>query len=234
MDPLTIILTSYNRPHLLRRTLESLLGQNDPDWRCLLVDDGSGQATLDVIQELARDPRFDRHYRRHVGEAERTKTTRFSVLLNEKLAELHEGVVGYLCDNVEYEFDLTETVNAWFHFHPDAFAGYVPHKRDMWLAEGRDGIQRLGDADEFGHWKITPPKLLCQLGPGQADGRLDHAQVFHRLPTSVRWPEEPEHRHHADGLFFERLVRTHGPIHRITAQLLTYEHLIGEPVMGPA
>lgn len=225
MDPLTILLTSYNRPQLLRRTLESLLGQNDPDWCCILIDDGSDQDVLDVIQELARGPRFVRHYRR-LGKGERIKTTRFSMLLNEQLEQLQEGVVGYLCDNVEYGFDLTETVNAWFRFHPDAFAGYVPHQRDAWLAEGRDGVKRLGDAMLFGHWNKTPPGFFHALGLRQVNGRLDHSQVFHRLPTRVRWPEGPEHRHHADGQFFEQLVQAHGPIQRIAYQILTYEHLL--------
>lgn len=229
MSEITIILTSYNRPRLLRRTLESLLGQNDPDWHCILIDDGSNSKTHDVIMALTRDARFDVELR-NTRQQQREETTRFSVLLNDRLENLRDGIVGYLCDNVEYDTALVGAVRQFFDVHPAIFAGYVPHRRDAWLADGRDGIGRLGDADEFGHWKMTPPQLLRQLGLGQVDGRLDHSQVFHRLPTSVRWSEGPEYRHHADGLFFERLVQAHGPIHRITTEPLTHEHLLIQPL----
>ncbi|MCS6808220.1 MAG: glycosyltransferase family A protein [Bacteroidota bacterium] len=44
----SVIVCTYNRAHTLSRALESLLCQVETDWECLIVDDGSTDATQDV------------------------------------------------------------------------------------------------------------------------------------------------------------------------------------------
>jgi hypothetical protein len=48
---------TFNRPGLLRRALESLLAQTWPDWRAIVLDDGNGERTRAVLDDL-RDRRL--------------------------------------------------------------------------------------------------------------------------------------------------------------------------------
>jgi len=45
----SIIIPTYNREHLVRRTLESVFAQSFTDFEVIVVDDGSTDATLDVV-----------------------------------------------------------------------------------------------------------------------------------------------------------------------------------------
>lgn len=60
MQPIVSIITpSFNSEKLIHETLDSLIAQRDPLWECILVDDGSSDRTLTVIDEYTkRDPRF--------------------------------------------------------------------------------------------------------------------------------------------------------------------------------
>jgi spore maturation protein CgeD len=219
-DKLTILLTSYNRPNFIRRTLDSLLAQTNPNWRCIVLDDNSNRETLKVIQEY-KDPRFE--LRKHkTTEEQREATVRYSVLINETLPELTDGVVGYLCDNVEYYPELVDTVLKWFDANPDCFMGYVLHRRDVWAM---NGTAILGTALQYGHWDYTPPREIPITDPL---GNLDHSQVFHRLPVDLRWTEDIQYVKFGDGNFFTGLVwHRHEPITPILlGKVLTLEHLV--------
>jgi hypothetical protein len=48
---------TFNRPGLLRRALESVLVQTYSDWRAIILDDGNGEPTRAVLDDL-RDQRF--------------------------------------------------------------------------------------------------------------------------------------------------------------------------------
>lgn len=50
MDLVSIIIPSFNRESLIKETLDSLISQTYPNWEALVVDDGSTDATCDVVQ----------------------------------------------------------------------------------------------------------------------------------------------------------------------------------------
>lgn len=55
----SIIIPVYNVEPYLRACLDSLLGQKDSDWECICVDDGSSDASADILAEYLRyDSRF--------------------------------------------------------------------------------------------------------------------------------------------------------------------------------
>lgn len=217
---LNIILTSWNRPNLIKRTIDSLLAQTSDQWRLWIQDDGSYKKTRDIIEGYCEQSDQITAYFRKVSKADRERPARYSLLINELLPTFTDGVIGYLCDNAEYHPDTVQTVLAFFDSNPDVYAGYTDHLRDAWQADGIDGVERIGSASDFGHWNRLPPRSGPQNYP---QGVLDHSQVFHRAPCDIEWPEiDP-----ADGYFFNELVRQHGDIMPIApGQVLTYEHLL--------
>jgi len=61
---LSIIIPTFNRAHLIRETLDSILLQSYQNWECLIVDDGSTDHTSGVVQEYSnKDSRFQYHQR---------------------------------------------------------------------------------------------------------------------------------------------------------------------------
>lgn len=55
----SVIIPVYNREQLVGETLESLSSQSYQNWECILVDDGSTDNTLEVMQEFSKsDPRI--------------------------------------------------------------------------------------------------------------------------------------------------------------------------------
>lgn len=46
----SVIICTYNRAKLLSRALESLLAQTETDWEAIVVDDGSTDATAEIVR----------------------------------------------------------------------------------------------------------------------------------------------------------------------------------------
>ncbi len=51
---ISIIIPSYNRATLIKETLQSVVAQTSPDWECIVVDDGSTDATIAVVSAFAK------------------------------------------------------------------------------------------------------------------------------------------------------------------------------------
>lgn len=50
----SVIITTYNRAHLLKRALNSLLLQTEKDWEAIVVDDGSTDNTEEVLSSFLK------------------------------------------------------------------------------------------------------------------------------------------------------------------------------------
>lgn len=56
---ITIVLTTYNRAHLIGETLDSIIAQTYKNWKCFIVDDNSTDHTKGVVQKyVENDDRF--------------------------------------------------------------------------------------------------------------------------------------------------------------------------------
>ncbi|EGV44403.1 glycosyltransferase family 2 protein [Bizionia argentinensis JUB59] len=54
----TIIMSTYNRAHLILESLQSIENQNFKNWECLIIDDGGTDNTEEVIKPFLNDKRF--------------------------------------------------------------------------------------------------------------------------------------------------------------------------------
>lgn len=58
----SIIIPTYNRGHLIGETLDTVLKQTYTNWECIVVDDGSTDATEELLHTyIAKDNRFQYH-----------------------------------------------------------------------------------------------------------------------------------------------------------------------------
>ncbi|MBK8020940.1 MAG: glycosyltransferase [Chloroflexi bacterium] len=57
MTPITILTPSYNQAQYIRATIDSVLGQDFPDFEYLVVDGGSTDGTVDILKSYS-DPRM--------------------------------------------------------------------------------------------------------------------------------------------------------------------------------
>ncbi|MCL7764203.1 glycosyltransferase [Polaribacter sp. Z014] len=61
---ISIIIPTYNRAHIISETLNSIIAQTYRNWECIIVDDGSTDGTITVIdQYIKKDNRFQYHKR---------------------------------------------------------------------------------------------------------------------------------------------------------------------------
>jgi len=55
----SIIIPTYNRAHLIEETLNSIIIQSYKNWECIIIDDGSSDNTLDLLElYVLKDSRF--------------------------------------------------------------------------------------------------------------------------------------------------------------------------------
>ena len=140
-----IILTSYNRPHLVVDAIESVFEQEDQDWRLYIMDDGSLPETTDAIRAT-----IEKRYHwsslnvylgvgmvSEYGEAggrgvtvawgpsrsagERKRTISYSYQINKALTFLlhEERYVTYLCDDDYFYPESVGARAAHLDEHPD-------------------------------------------------------------------------------------------------------------------
>src|SRR3990167_7566972 len=67
---ISVILPTYNREKLLREAIESVKKQTFADWELIVVDDGSTDATRDILKDYcAKDLRIKMLRGNHGGAA---------------------------------------------------------------------------------------------------------------------------------------------------------------------
>lgn len=64
----SIVVTTYNRRHLLERAIKSIIAQIEQEWEAIIVDDGSGDSTHEYCIKLCKtDQRFSYFYHQNQG-----------------------------------------------------------------------------------------------------------------------------------------------------------------------
>ncbi|MBM4172932.1 MAG: glycosyltransferase family 2 protein [Ignavibacteria bacterium] len=66
----SVIVTAYNRSHIIDRALSSLINQVEQDWECIIVDDGSTDDVSGTVNKyINNDDRFRFIQHSHRGQA---------------------------------------------------------------------------------------------------------------------------------------------------------------------
>jgi glycosyltransferase involved in cell wall biosynthesis len=127
IDPLiSIIIPTFNRAHLIGVTLDSILVQTFTNWECIIVDDGSTDATEKLVGEyIKKDNRFQyysrpinsikganacRNYGFEVSKGEYIKwfdsdDIMFPNLLEKQILSFNKDVDVSVCKLAFYDFD---------------------------------------------------------------------------------------------------------------------------------
>jgi len=188
----SVVLSSYNRPRMVREAISSILAQTVQDWQAIVADDGSTDETLAAIgAAVGDDPRFFVLRGKPVPEAERTVPGRYVDRINEALPLCTGGIVHYLADDDWFLPGRFAAFDRLFAA-PAVMVGYG-------RLQYRDSDGVVGETDRFPA-EVDWPKDV-----------LDHNQVAHRLDCLKRvpaWPKEcgyDKQGYGADGCFFNAL-----------------------------
>jgi glycosyltransferase involved in cell wall biosynthesis len=189
MSPRISILTpSHNRADLLPQTIDSVLRQSCGDFEMIVVDDGSTDATRDVVEGY-RDPRLLFVGLPHVGN--------LSKLRNAGVERARGELVAFLdSDDLWHDDKLQEQVEL-FDRHPDvgwSFCGYEsfdangPLRRNVFGEEEREALVDWifptvirGGMTIYTSTVMARRSLLAEAGPFNEELLIADFELFTRL-----------------------------------------------------
>jgi glycosyltransferase involved in cell wall biosynthesis len=196
MTPLFTVLTAtYNRAHTLPRVWESLRAQSFPDFEWIVVDDGSTDATANLVAEWTAKAPFPVRYFKQDNKGKHVATNRGVELASGELMVILDS------DDACVPETLERLAFHWRSIPEDRRAGYygiVCHCADT---AGR----RIGDA--FPAQVVDAPGLDCRYrwhvrGEKWGTIRTD-------LMRSHPFPEKPERMRIPESVVWDRLLQTH-------------------------
>lgn len=202
MPRASIILTTYNRPERLERAIESVLSQTFKDFELLLMDDNSDDPKqIEVLNKYKDYDRINLHIS-DVEDEDRSKSVRYSVLINEAFKVAKGEFIAYICDDDRFEPDRIERFIHKFDLEPDVhFIG-----GDQICVIERNGLE-----------EPMPNHVRTQTTVNSNPNcQVDHTSVMHRssvLEKVPQWKEDPTYWGSADGEFFEELGKAGFPMH---------------------
>ncbi|MDN4523619.1 glycosyltransferase family 2 protein [Fictibacillus fluitans] len=197
MVKVSIILTSYNKPDLVGKSIQSILVQTHTDWELFIMDDHSNQETLSAILPFLQDSRIT-YINSNVKDEDRHKVTRYAYLINQAYEQLTGDYVCYLTDDTEYLPHRLEKMLAYFQENPGKDVVYSRQKAEYYNHDGRHL-----------YYMLLPAEDVLE----RAANRVDHCSVMHtrRIAEKIRkkhgtyWDDDRAFWFNADAVFWSRL-----------------------------
>lgn len=155
MSAVLLIVPCYNAAAFLSDTIESVMRQDMRDWELVLVDDGSRDATWDIIQRyVALDPRISGFQKPNGGT---TKARNFGFAK----AATSSRYVTFLDHDDQWEPDAMSRMSAYLDAHPDVGL----------LACQFQELNAKGERQGVGHVSRWSPGFLIphDLGPDDVE-----------------------------------------------------------------
>jgi len=216
MPRLSILLSSFNRPHRLARAIRSVLAQTYQDFELIILDDNSPDPKVREVIEHAQWYQLASHRIHAVNslatQEEKQRTCTFGALINEGLRLADGELISYLCDSAEYLPKRCERLIEWLDARPDCpivwdLQDY--HREDangvlLWKEERQEspGYAMMWDGGDG---------LVRQLAEANF---LDHNGCIERR-NDVPWSERVEDWHVIDWERWKRMAALGYGFHQI-------------------
>lgn len=199
---ISTILTSYNRPVLIKHALQSVFEQSGPA-EVIIVDDMSDEDVFGAVKSIPCPADFVVKWKVMQGQKptmqERLRTNRLSNCLNLALTAVEGDLIVYLVDDDYF-------LPGWFDAIRNVFVS-----TNVQLAFGREYVS--ADMSR----RKTKDECLAENGQcrwfesvDDPFGVLDHNQIVHRRSllegmTQPWWPISDSYRSGPDAYFFRSL-----------------------------
>ena len=191
----SVILTSYNKPDFLKKSIQSVLNQTYEDFSLIVADDNSpNKEVWNVISSFTDDRLVA--FNSYISDQDRYKTARYATQINTAVRMYSSSK--YLCYLADDDFYYPEMLERMVNYaektgHDAVFC--AQHVLDV------DGNVDGGGADGRGIRWFTEPLV-------RGADRLDHNQVMttRKLFDQVGgWDDHPAAWGGADAFFFNRI-----------------------------
>lgn len=209
MLKVSCILTSYNRPIMVKESITSVLTQSYPYWELLIVDDHSNRDTQEVLRAYASDDPRIQIIQSGVGEQDRRKTARYATCINMAIPFITGDLVTYLTDDDIYYPERFERMVEVFETNEHI---HIVYGKQCFAVMGDDGLI---------HKSGIRPLVGITREPAE---KLDHNSIMHRascFQLVPRWNDDPSIWAWADAVFFQQLA-AHWDFHPV--DYVTDEH----------
>jgi len=194
------ILTSYNRPGLVRQALKSLQDQTHRNFEVLIYDDSSQMDILPIVAEFKLP--VSQVFMSKVTPLERRSINRLSVNINKGLRAASGDLVCFLADDDYYFPTWFEAAAVFFHENVTANVGYG---RLLYSSSSEMDFSIKNET----RW---PGGIITE--PFE---KVDHNQVIHRrFANPFPWPEDFKTVRNPDAHYFKAVASQH-PFHPINA-----------------
>ena len=151
MAAVTVIIPTFNRAHKIPRAIASVLYQTFADYEILVVDDGSEDATHEVLTR----------FRSHIKWITHSKNLGVSAARNTGIRESHSPLIAFLDSDDYWLPDKLAAQISFFSEHPEAVACQT---EELWIRRGARVNPMKKHFKPSG--KIFEPSLkLCVVSP---------------------------------------------------------------------
>lgn len=207
MPRVAIILTSYNRPVMVRKSINSVLKQTVQDFTLYIMDGNSISSVRALLGRYKQKSSKIQLFFSDETPQNRTKKCGYAVEINRALRISKEPLITYLTDD----------------------AGMYPNKLSHMV---RWMDQHLGGNVCYGNQRVVNragKQLFVRGGYGivrSPGGKIDHNQIMFRrriLEKVGYWPEDRSHICDKDAVWFHKVVsKGHKfyPINKLTDWLI--------------
>lgn len=192
----TVILSTYNRPAMLKRAIASVANQSEPT-ALIIVDDGSGVETVDICLDVEkhnpdrvmylRTPAFTRE--------EKRGWLSFCHAINIAQSYVVTPYVSYLCDDDEYALGRCK-----------ALADYLDANPLIGCVYGRQLLNGVEDAWKFRNFDHETTALNVMAINDRPLNPVNHNTFMHRVGFFANWSTDPDARQWIDHSAVKSLI----------------------------
>lgn len=199
MKKISVIMTSYNKPAYIGKSIQGILNQTYTNFELFLMDDNSNESTQQAIKPFLADQRI-RYFRSDIKDiADRAKKLRYSVLINQALSMAEGEYITYATDDNVYRPQRLEKMSA-----------YLDEQQEISIVYSASITNHVKDNGIVTRSVYRPAGRMTWLAPCA----IDHCSVMHRRSIltqldevwgSAYWDENPEYYLIGDARFFWKL-----------------------------